>query len=50
MRSNIVRTASGASLPVSTLNSVLPPAAHQLVVDSELVEAASDDEVHQIVY
>src|SRR6476469_420209 len=49
MRSNIVRTASGASLPVSTVNSVLPPAAHELVVETELVEAAPDDEVHQVV-
>src|SRR5215208_1614524 len=49
MRSNIVRTASGASLPVSTLTSVLPPAAHQLVLEPQLVEAAPDDEVHKVV-
>src|SRR4029453_14331355 len=50
MRSNIVRTASGASLPVSTLISVLPPAAHELVFEPELVEAAADDEVDEVVH
>src|SRR5215204_5475077 len=50
MRSNIVRTASGASLPLSTLTSVLPPAAHELVVQAKLVEAPSDDEVHEVVH
>src|SRR5512132_1344584 len=50
MRSNIVRTASGASLPVSTVISVLPPAAHELVLEAELVEAPSDDEVDEIVH
>src|SRR5262245_9461967 len=49
MRSNIDRTASGASLPVSTLTSGLPPAAHQLLVEPELVETASDHEVHELI-
>src|SRR6478609_1491780 len=49
MRSNIERTASGASLPLSTVTSGLPPAAHELVLEAELVEAARNDEVDQVV-
>src|SRR5512133_888943 len=48
MRSNIERTASGASLPLSTVTSALPPAAHELLLEPELVEAARDDEIDQV--
>src|SRR5262247_308547 len=50
MRSNIDRTESGASLPVSTLTSGLPPAPNELLVEPELVEAARDDEVDEVVH
>src|SRR5919198_6177205 len=48
MRSNIVRTPSAGSLPVSTVNSVAPPL-HQLDVETQLVERTGDDEVDEIV-
>src|SRR5207248_4320557 len=50
IRSNIARTPSAGSLPDSTLMSALAPAAHQLVLEPQLVEAASDDEVDQVVH
>src|SRR5689334_10235581 len=49
MRSNIERTASGESLPLSTVISVLAPPPRQLVLEAELVETACDDEVDEVV-
>ena len=40
---------SGASLPASTLTR-LTPAAHELVLEPELVEAAPDDEVDEVAH
>src|SRR5207247_9105327 len=48
IRSNSVRTASGASLPLSTVTSVASPTCG-LVLDAELVEAARDDKVDELV-
>src|SRR3972149_4753211 len=62
MRSNIVRTTPGARVPdscvtastsvgaryISPLHSLAPPG-HERVVDPDLVEAARDDEVDEVV-
>src|SRR3970040_902238 len=62
MRSNIVRTTSGARVPdscvtastpvgaryISPLHSLAPPG-HERVVDPDLVETAGDDEVDKVV-
>src|SRR5207247_8817214 len=48
IRSNSVRTASGASLPLSTVTSVASPTCG-LVLDAELVESARDDKVSALV-
>ena len=47
MRSNIPRTSAGSSLPVSCVS--LTPPRDQRVLDAELVEAARDDEVDEVV-
>src|SRR6478735_7764486 len=48
MRSNMVRTASGPNLPLSTVTSGLSPA-RGLVLDPELIEAAGDDEIDELI-
>ena len=48
MRSNIPRTASGASVPDSWVMPIAP-ARDERVVDPDLVEAARDDEVDEVV-
>src|SRR5213082_1941358 len=45
MRSNIVRTASGASV----IGSPLSPPRHERVLEPDVVENARDDEVDEIV-